>query len=204
MLSFDSKDVTQGTPVTIVEIVNFDSEKTMPEVWSKLNSRIVYSIFILVSLVLTLIVLNLNITGFQFQKPSGGYIKARPVSAGPSLIDPNLKLEIVFKNTGKLDTPTTSMAFIGPDDILVLEKNKGTVQRIINGQLQSKPLLQVPVGKEVEWGMLGIATTKSAEKTYVFLYYTEADADGGGILGNRMYKYELVKDKLVNPLLLLD
>jgi len=204
MLSFDSKDVTQGTPVTIVEIVNFDSEKTMPEVWSKLNSRIVYSIFILVSLVLTLIVLNLDLTGFQFQKASGGYIKARPVSAGPSLIDPNLKLEIVFKNTGKLDTPTTSMAFIGPDDILVLEKNKGTVQRIINGQLQSKPLLQVPVGKEVEWGMLGIATTKSAEKTYVFLYYTEANAHGGGILGNRMYRYELVSDKLVNPLLLLD
>ena len=122
----------------------------------------------------------------------------------PVSFDPNLKVEVVFKNTGKLDTPTTSMAFIGPDDILVLEKNKGTVQRIINGQLQSKPLLEVPVGNEVEWGMLGIATTKRAEKTYVFLYYTEADADGGGILGNRMYRYELVNDKLVNPLLLLD
>ena len=96
------------------------------------------------------------------------------------------------------------MAFIGPDDILVLEKNKGTVQRIINGQLQSKPLLEVPVGNEVEWGMLGIATTKSTEKTYVFLYCTEADAEGGAILGNRMYRYELVNDKLVNPLLLLD
>lgn len=204
MLSFDANGVTQGNPVAIVEIVNFDSEKTMRKVWSKSNSRIVSSTFILVSIVLTLIVLNLNIMGYQFQKASGGYIKAKPISAGPSLIDPNLKVEIVFKNTGKLDTPTTSMAFIGPDDILVLEKNKGTVQRIINGQLQSKPLLEVPVGNEVEWGMLGIATTKSAEKTYVFLYYTEADAHGGGILGNRMYRYELVSDKLVNPLLLLD
>ena len=29
----------------------------------------------------------------------------------------------------------TTLAFVGPDDILVLEKNKGTVQRIVNGQM---------------------------------------------------------------------
>src|SRR5262249_43810891 len=43
-----------------------------------------------------------------------------------------------------------------------------------------------------------------AEKTYIFLYYTEAESDGKGILGNRLYRYELVNDKLINPLLLLD
>ena len=74
------------------------------------------------------------------------------------------------------------MAFLVLDDILVLEKNQGTGQRIVDGQLQSKPLLEVAVGNEVEWGMLGIATTKSAGKTYVFLYYTEAEADGKGVL----------------------
>ncbi|MGA7008882.1 MAG: hypothetical protein WB612_04000, partial [Nitrososphaeraceae archaeon] len=129
----------------------------MPEVRSNSNSRVVYSTFILVSLVLSLIVLNLNTFNYQFQKASGAYVKAKPISGGPSVFDPNLKLEVVFKNTGKLETPATSMAFLGPDDILVLEKNEGRVQRIINGQLQSKPLLEVPVGNEVEWGMLGIA-----------------------------------------------
>jgi aldose sugar dehydrogenase len=136
----------------------------------------------------------------------GAYVKARPTSGGPSVNDPNLKVEVVFKNNGKLDTPTTSMAFLAPNDILVLEKNKGTVQRIVDGQLQSRPLLQVPVGNEIEWGMLGIAVSKSQGKTYVFLYYTEAKNGGSaaGVLGNRLYRYELVNDKLVNPLLLLD
>jgi len=134
------------------------------------------------------------------------YIKARPLSGGPTVNDPNLKVDIVFKNSGKLDTPTTSMAFLGPNDILVLEKNKGTVRRIVNGHLESDPLLQVPVGNEVEWGMLGIAISQNPGKTYVFLYYTEAKGVGGnaGVLGNRLYRYELVNDKLVNPLLLLD
>ena len=43
----------------------------------------------------------------------------------------NLKIETVFK--GDLESPT-SMAFLGPNDILVLEKNAGAVQRIVNGQ----------------------------------------------------------------------
>src|SRR4030095_3613563 len=47
----------------------------------------------------------------------------------PVVRDPNLKIETV---TEGLTLPTT-MAFVGPDDILVLEKNKGTVQRIIDG-----------------------------------------------------------------------
>ena len=39
----------------------------------------------------------------------------------------NLWMEVVAKG---LEFPTT-IAFIGPNDILVLEKEKGTVQRII-------------------------------------------------------------------------
>ena len=79
-------------------------------------------------------------------------MKAKPNSGGPTANDPNLRVEVVFKNVGKLDTPTTSMSFLGPNDILVLEKNKGTVQRVIEGQLQKNPLLQVKVGNEIEWG----------------------------------------------------
>ena len=118
----------------------------------------------------------------------------------PTIKDPNLTVETVA--TG-LALPTT-MAFIGPDDILVLEKGKGTVQRIVNGQMLAEPLLQVNVSSEVERGMLGIATSKDNQtgKTNVFLYYTEAQ--GGEPVASRLYRYELANDKLVNPLLLLD
>lgn len=118
----------------------------------------------------------------------------------PTIKDPNLKVETVA--TG-LALPTT-MAFIGPNDILVLEKSKGTVQRIVNGQMLAEPLLQVNVSSEVERGMLGIATSKDNQtgKTNVFLYYTEAQ--GGEPVASRLYRYELANNKLVNPLLLLD
>ena len=142
---------------------------------------------------------------YSSQTVNSAYVKAKPISGGPTLNDPNLKIELVFKNKSELDSPTTSMAFLGPNDILVLEKNKGAVERITNGQLQKNPLLQVKVGQQVEWGMLGIAVSKSGTNTYVYLYYTEAGNSKGQVaLGNRLYKYQLINDKLVNPLLLLD
>ena len=45
--------------------------------------------------------------------------------------DPNLTAEIVAQG---LRSPST-MTFLGPNDILVLEKNNGTVQRIVNGKM---------------------------------------------------------------------
>ena len=124
----------------------------------------------------------------------------------PKILDSHLKVEQVV---GGLDTPTT-MAFLGPNDILVLEKDKGTVQRIVNGKLQGQPLLDVKVATSVERGMCGIAISKHDSKTYVFLYYTEisgndgADRQGEEPMGNRLYRYELVDNKLINPTLLLD
>ena len=100
----------------------------------------------------------------------------------------------------------TGMAFLGHDDILVLEKNKGTVQRIIDGQISGEPIIDVSVANQVERGMLGIAISKDTTNgtVYVFLFYTEAEEDGGQPIGNRLYRYELVEDKLVNPKLILD
>ena len=134
----------------------------------------------------------------------------------PDIIkDPNLKVELVLEG---LELPT-SMAFLGPDDILVLEKDKGTIQRIVNGKMLPEPLLDVNVANKSERGMLGIAVTKNgtANNAYVFVYFTESVQDGNDDcpeddfcnpgndpLGNRLYRYELVNDKLVNPKLLLD
>lgn len=124
----------------------------------------------------------------------------------PKILNSHLKVEQVV---GGLDTPTT-MAFLGPNDILVLEKDKGTVQRIVNGKILGQPLLDVNVATSVERGMCGIAISKHDSKTYVFLYYTEIsgndgeDRQGKEPMGNRLFRYELVDNKLINPTLLLD
>jgi len=124
----------------------------------------------------------------------------------PVVLDSLLKVEVVVED---LDTPTT-MAFLAPNDFLILEKDKGTVQRVINGQTLDRPLLDVNVANSVERGMCGIAVSTIGSKTYVFLYFTEiegkdgSDRVGKAPIGNRLYKYELVDNKLVNPTLLLD
>jgi hypothetical protein len=40
------------------------------------------------------------------------------------------------------------MAVLSPDDILVLERFEGTVQRIINGNMLEEPLLDVDVSSQ--------------------------------------------------------
>jgi aldose sugar dehydrogenase len=126
--------------------------------------------------------------------------------------DPNLRAGVVFEG---LDFPS-SMAFLGPDDILVLEKDKGTVHRIVNGQMLERPLLDVGVASKGERGMLGIAVANvdknDSEKSYIFLYYTESPTNEDGVddkldeepLGNRVYRYLLDDGQLKDPKLLLD
>ena len=125
------------------------------------------------------------------------------------LNDPNLKVEMVFDG---IRYPT-SMAFLGPDDILVLEKNEGTVYRIINGEMLEDPVLDVSVSNFKERGMLGIVIDDSnKEKILVYLHYVESQEDGDDMweenprdpLGSRLYRYEFQDSKLINPKLLLD
>src|SRR5215210_9276026 len=122
-------------------------------------------------------------------------------SGGPNVTDSNFAIETVA--TG-LKIPT-DMAFLSDDDILVLEKNNGTVRRVVNGTVLQDPLLDVAVATKDERGMLGIDTVEGVGHTYVFLYYTEAKEEDGedvrGIeppLGNRLYRYELDNNKNTN------
>jgi aldose sugar dehydrogenase len=77
-----------------------------------------------------------------------------PVRAqgGPTLVDPNLGVRTVVSG---LTTPTT-MAFLGPNDFLVLEKNTGQVKRVVNGVVQSV-VLDLSVNFASERGLLGMA-----------------------------------------------
>ena len=75
---------------------------------------------------------------FSIISPQYAYAKEHAIAVqhgeGPKIMvnNSNLKIETVFK--GDLESPT-SMAFLGPNDILVLEKNAGAVQRIVNGHM---------------------------------------------------------------------
>ena len=139
----------------------------------------------------------------------GAYAKAPVAPNGPTVKDKVLKVE---KVTDGLEKPT-SMAFLGPNDILVTEKETGKVMHVIDGQIQDTPAIDVSVATDIERGLLGIALAKQPDgKIYVFLSYTESgnDADGSDFednvdpSGNRLYRYEYVDGQLENPTLLLD
>jgi aldose sugar dehydrogenase len=76
-----------------------------------------------------------------------------PVQAqgGPHVVDPNLDVRTVVSG---LVTPTT-MAFIGPNDFLVAEKNTGRVRRVNDDGTTT--VLDLAVNFASERGLLGIA-----------------------------------------------
>jgi aldose sugar dehydrogenase len=116
----------------------------------------------------------------------------------PTTSDPKLKVELVSDGFSM----PTGMDFLGPDDILIIEKNNGKVKQIKNGTVIGT-ILDVNVMNYSEGGLLGIAISSKSEN--VFLYYTETqNFDGGKVLGNRIYKFEYIGGKLVNPKLLLE
>lgn len=116
-------------------------------------------------------------------------------------VDPSLTVETV---TTGLSAPTT-MGFVAPDDILVLQKNDGQVRRVVGGVLQPLPVLDVAVNSSSERGLLGIAVNTESPPE-VFLFYTESASDGGAPLGNRVYRYDWNPTTAVleNPALILD
>ena len=146
----------------------------------------------------------------------------------PTISDPNLKIELVYQANDtqgnykvnasqevNLLSPVTKMAFLGNNDILLLNKNDGKVLRIVNKSLVSQPLIDLSVANKWERGLLGIATSRNHENVHVYLYYTQSKAgDGGDVchtifcakpkepIQNKLYRYDLINNKLVNPKLL--
>jgi glucose/arabinose dehydrogenase len=110
----------------------------------------------------------------------------------PSLVDPNLRVRTVVEG---LDQPT-SMAFLGPNDFLVLEKATGQVKRVVNGVVQST-VLDLAVNSGSERGLLGIALHPDFPATpHVYLYWTESTTGADStvlsetpLLGNRVDRF---------------
>ena len=161
--------------------------------------------------------------GVQGGETQAHILHNRP-DPSPDINDPNLRAEEIFED---LELPT-SMAFLGEDDILVAEKDSGRVYRIVDGERQDEPVIDVQVANNDERGLLGIAVSHANgagtnnDDQYVFLYFTESGggedgddwSEGIPPAGTRLYRYNTVSTvsedgengqlQLVNQTLLLD
>jgi glucose/arabinose dehydrogenase len=89
-------------------------------------------------------------------------------ATGPSMTDGSLS---VRAHVGGLVTPI-SMAFIGRNDMLVLEKNTGQVKRVVGGAVQGV-VLDLGVNFSSERGLLGIALhPRFPRNPGVYLFWT--------------------------------
>ncbi len=145
---------------------------------------------------------------------------------GPKLSDPYKQYMGIETVAGGLSFPT-SMDFVDNENILVLEKNLGTIRLISlsNSSLQEGTVLVMAVDIEAERGLLGIATLKdiindknrymddstttkpAKNETKVFLYLMEKlDTNGQPLVRNRVHSYEWdTRDtNLINSSLILD
>ena len=114
-------------------------------------------------------------------------------TGGPEILVPGLGVRAVVSG---LTTPT-AMAFLGANDFLVLEKNTGQVQRIVNGTIQST-VLDLAVNFGSERGLLGVALHPNFPTDRgVYLYWTESTTGADTnvlsetpLLGNRVDRFE--------------
>ena len=111
----------------------------------------------------------------------------------PIVLDSDFKIEEFVSG---LFVPV-NMEFVD-NDLLVLEKNTGTVRHIKDNKLLDSPVLDVEVSNYGEHGLLGITSVDN----FVYLFFTEAYHDGGRALENRIYKYIWNGNELTNPVLL--
>jgi glucose/arabinose dehydrogenase len=108
-----------------------------------------------------LFVLLIGISIITLDKPSAQ-------SSGPEMLVPNLAVRTTVSD---LITPI-SMAFIGPNDFFVLEKNTGEVKRVVNGAVQGT-VLDLGVNFASERGLLGIALHPNfPSNPGVYLFWT--------------------------------
>ena len=178
---------------------------------SLLNSIVVSIVTLTCGLLLSIFITSPHLLDASSTGPqsSAGLSNNTGILPLPRIYDIDFKIDVVYSG---LNFPS-SFTFLGPDDIIVLEKNTGQVRRILNGTLLPDPLLSVNVSNQSESGMLGIALDKKnsttevpTQATDVFLYFTESAAleRDKQTFGNHVYKYRLTENKLSNPLRLVD
>jgi glucose/arabinose dehydrogenase len=110
----------------------------------------------------------------------------------PAMLHPQLGVRTVVDG---LNLPTGT-AFLGANDMLVLEKNTGQVKRVVNGVVQGT-VLDLAVNFGSERGLLGIALHPNfPTNPGVYLYWTESTTGADTnvlsetpLLGNRVDRF---------------
>jgi glucose/arabinose dehydrogenase len=103
----------------------------------------------------------------------------------------------------------TAIGFLGPNDILVLEKQNNAVMRIVNGQMLDEPVLDLGNGTRIGGCGCDIAILQNDNNgtSYAFVYYAQAkvtEDDGETKLVNVLYRYDIIKGKFINPKLIFE
>ena len=89
-------------------------------------------------------------------------------STGPEILDRSLRLRTVISG---LNLPI-GLAFLGRNDMFVLEKNSGRVLRVVDGQVTAA-VLDLGVNNASERGLLGIALhPRFSRVPFVYLFWT--------------------------------
>ena len=110
----------------------------------------------------------------------------------PTVEDPALAVRTVV---GGLEAPV-GMAFLGPDDLLVVEKATGRVKRVTGGTVAGT-ILDLPVNSASERGLLSIVLhPRFAETGWAYLFWSESSTGADtnataevGLLGNRVDRF---------------
>ena len=125
---------------------------------------------------------------------------ASPLASADSIpaqmLDPNLQVTTYIGADKGLVQPI-GIAFIGPNDALILEKASGQVKRAINGVIQPAPVLDLAVNSASERGLLSIALHPNFPATpFVYMYWTESSTGADSVLlpevpllGNRVDRF---------------
>jgi glucose/arabinose dehydrogenase len=113
-------------------------------------------------------------------------------TSGPEMLRRGLGVRLVSSG---LVTPV-SLAFLGANDMLVIEKNTGRVQRVVGGTIQGT-VLDLAVNFGSERGLLGLALHPNfPANPGVYLYWTESTTGADTnvlsetpLLGNRVDRF---------------
>jgi aldose sugar dehydrogenase len=82
---------------------------------------------------------------------AAGFRQGASAQAGPQMLDPSLDVRAVASGFAL----PIGVAFLGPSDMLVLEKDTGRVKRVVNGGVTT--VLDLGVNRNSERGLLSIA-----------------------------------------------
>jgi len=115
-------------------------------------------------------------------------------------------------------TLPTAIAFLGPNDMLVLSGHEkyennplektNKIMRIVNGQMLDEPVLDLGNTITNLTCVCGIAISRNNDGTsyaFVYIYHGElTEQNGTAKLVDRLYRYDITNGKFVNPKLLFE